>query len=199
MSATQTDVMLKVIDALEELNSPYLIGGSYASSTHGIARATMDIDILSALPAKQAAAFAAILTPEFYADEHAIRQAIKEKRSFNVIHFETGFKVDVFISKRDEFDVKQLERKTPRIITREPERFVYVASPEDTVLSKLRWFRKTNETSERQWSDVLGVLTVKAGELDLEYLRKWALELGVSDLLERAISQSLGEPGDLLE
>src|SRR6185503_19943028 len=146
MSSSQTEVMLSVIDALDELSSPYLIGGSYASSTHGIARATMDIDILAALPAKHAGAFAARLAPEFYADEHAIKQAIMEKRSFNVIHLETGFKVDVFVSKRDEFDVKQLERRTPRIITREPERSVYVASPEDTVLSKLRWFRKANET-----------------------------------------------------
>jgi len=193
MASSQTDVMLKVIDALEGSNSPYLIGGSYASSTHGIARATMDIDILAALPAKEATAFAARLLPEFYADEHAIKQAIMEKRSFNVIHLETGFKVDVFVSQRDEFDVKQLERKTLRTISREPERTVYIASPEDTVLSKLRWFRKTNETSERQWNDVLGVLTVKAGELDLDYLRKWSLELGVSDLLERAISQSRGE------
>ena len=193
MASSQTDVMLKVIDALEGSNSPYLIAGSYASSTHGIARATMDIDILAALPAKEAAAFAARLVPEFYADEHAIKQAIMEKRSFNVIHLETGFKVDVFVSQRDEFDVKQLERKTLRTISREPERTVYVASPEDTVLSKLRWFRKTNETSERQWNDVLGVLTVKADELDLDYLRKWSLELGVSDLLDRAISQSRGE------
>jgi hypothetical protein len=193
MAATQTDAMLKVIDALEELSSPYLIGGSYASSTHGIARATMDIDILAALPAKLAGAFAQRLAPEFYADEQMIRDAIMRKQSFNVIHLETGLKVDIFISKRDEFDIKQLERRTLKMISREPERSVYVASPEDTVLTKLRWFRKTNETSERQWSDVLGVLAVKAGELDLSYLRKWAIELGVSDLLERAISQSRGE------
>jgi len=52
---------------------------------------------------------------------------------------------------------------------------------------------QSNRRSRTQWNDVLGVLTVKAGELDLDYLRKWSLELGVSDLLERAISQSRGE------
>lgn len=193
MPATQIEVMLKVIEALEELNTPYLIGGSFASSAHGIARATMDVDILASIPAKQATAFAAKLEPEFYADEQAIRNAIMAKRSFNVIHLDTGFKVDVFVSKRDLFDVKQLERRKLRIVTRDPERSVYVASPEDTILSKLRWYRLTNVESERQWNDVLGVMTVKADDLDLDYLRRWAGELEVLDLLERALSQSRGE------
>lgn len=193
MPATQTEVVLKVIEALEELNAAYLIGGSYASSAHGIARATMDIDILASIPAKYAGAFAAKLEPEFYADAHAIRDAIMAKRSFNVIHLDTGFKVDVFVSKRDPFDMTQLERRSLRIISRDPERSAYLASPEDTILSKLRWYRQTNEKSERQWSDVLGIMSVKAGELDLDYLKQWARDLNVSDLLERAFSQSRGE------
>lgn len=190
MAVTQTEVMLKVIEALEELSSPYLIGGSYASSAHGIARATMDIDILAAIPAKQAGALVAKLEPEFYADEEAIRRAIMDKRSFNVIHLDTMFKVDVFVSKRDPFDVKQLERRRPQVVTRDPERSVYVASSEDIILSKLRWYRQTNERSERQWNDVLGVMSVQADKLELEYLRRWAGELAVSDLLERALAQS---------
>ena len=195
MPASQTEVMLKVIEALEELDSPYLIGGSYASSAHGIARATMDIDILAAIPGKQAGALAAKLEPEFYADELAIRQAIIAKRSFNVIHLETMFKVDVFISKRDPFDVTQLERRQLEIVCRDPERSAYVASPEDIILSKLRCYRQTNERSERQWSDVLGVMSVQADRLHLEYLKHWAIELGVSDLLERALAESRGEQG----
>ena len=192
MPASQTEVMLKVIDALEELDSLYMIAGSYASSAHGIARATMDIDILAAIPAKHAGALAARLEPEFYADELAIQQAIATKRSFNVIHLDTMFKVDVFISKRDPFDVKQLERRKLEIVSQDPERSVFVASPEDIILSKLRWFRQTNETSERQWSDVLGVMSVQAEKLDLEYLKHWANELVVADLLERALTESRG-------
>lgn len=193
MATTQTEIMLKVIEALEELDSPYLVGGSYASSAHGIARATMDIDILAAIPAKHAGALAAKLEPEFYADEEAIRAAIMAKRSFNVIHLDTMFKVDVFVSKRDPFDMKQLERRTLEVVLRDPEKSAYLASPEDIILSKLRWYRKTNEKSERQWSDVLGVMSVQAGKLDLQYLREWASELSVSDLLERALADSQGE------
>jgi nucleotidyltransferase AbiEii toxin of type IV toxin-antitoxin system len=194
MAASQTEVMIKVIEALEDLDSAYLIGGSYASSAHGIARATMDIDILAAIPAKQATAFAEKLAPEFYADEQAIRNAIMAKRSFNVIHIETMFKVDVFVSKRDSFDKQQLERRELYVAVRNPDRSVYVASPEDTILSKLRWYRQTDETSDRQWNDVLGVMSVQAEKLDLAYLKRWADELSVSDLLESALTQSQIEP-----
>jgi hypothetical protein len=194
MAETQTEVMLKVIEALEGLNSPYLIGGSYASSAHGIARATMDIDILAAIPAKQAGALAAKLAPEFYADEEAIRTAIIAKRSFNVIHIETMFKVDVFVSKQDSFDEEQLERRRLFVAARNPERAVYISSAEDIILSKLRWYRETNERRDRQWSDVLGVMTVQAQRMDLDYLRRWARELNVSDLLERALIQSQTKP-----
>jgi hypothetical protein len=155
----------------------------------------MDIDILAAIPGKLARALATRLEPEFYADELAIRQAITTKRSFNVIHLETMFKVDVFVSKGDPFDVKQLERRRLEIVNRDPERSAYVASPEDIILSKLRWYRQTSEKSERQWSDVLGVMSVQADKLDLEYLKRWAIELGVSDLFERAITESRGEHG----
>jgi len=194
MAASQTEVMLKVIEALEELGSPYLVGGSYASSVHGIARATMDIDMLAAIPAKHAAALVEKLGPEFYADEQAIRNAIMAKRSFNVIHMQTAFKVDVFVSKRDAFDEEQLERRELYVAVRNPERAVYVASPEDIILSKLRWYRQTDERSDRQWNDVLGVMSVQGEKLDFAYLRRWASDVNVLDLLERALTQSQGEP-----
>jgi hypothetical protein len=64
------------------------------------------------------------------------------------------------------------------------------ASPEDTVLAKLEWYRMGGEVSDRQWRDIVGVLKTRAGELDLEYLRKGAAELHVNDLLERSLKES---------
>jgi hypothetical protein len=46
------------------------------------------------------------------------------------------------------------------------------------------------EVSERQWRDILGVLKTRAGELDLGYLRQWAGELKVSDLLDLALKEA---------
>jgi hypothetical protein len=76
------------------------------------------------------------------------------------------------------------------VIATDPERTAYVASAEDTVLTKLEWYRMGSEVSERQWRDVLGVLKVQAERLDLAYLRRWAAALGVADLLEQALSQA---------
>jgi len=63
-----------------------------------------------------------------------------------------------------------------------------IASPEDTVLAKLVWFRKGGEVSDRQWHDILGILKVQSKRLDFDYLRNWAARLSVSDLLERAMA-----------
>jgi hypothetical protein len=64
------------------------------------------------------------------------------------------------------------------------------ATPEDVVLHKLDRFRQGGETSDRQWSDILGVLRVQAGRLDLDSMKQWAPALAVADLLERAFADA---------
>ncbi len=97
------------------------------------------------------------------------------------------FKVDVFARKRRPFDQAQFERRTAQVVAIAPERTAYVASPEDTVLTKLEWYRMGGDVSERQWRDALGVLKVQGERLDLAYLRRWATALEVADLLEKAL------------
>ena len=130
------------------------------------------------------------LCKEFYADDEMMRDAIDHQSSFNLIHYETAFKVDIFIRKSRAFDQMQLDRRRLSVIASNPEESVYVTSPEDTILAKLEWYRMGGEVSDRQWRDILGVLKTRAGELDLGYLRKWAAELHVSDLLERALKDA---------
>jgi hypothetical protein len=69
---------------------------------------------------------------------------------------------------------------------------LYLVSPEDIVLLKLEWYRLGDEISDRQWSDVLGVLKMQRGKLDAEYLTQSARLLGVTDLLERATKEVAG-------
>jgi hypothetical protein len=183
-------VTLLVTDILDNLNVPYLIGGSLASTVHGLVRTTQDVDLVADLRPEHVAPLIQALGDDFYADVEMIHAAIRQRRSFNLIHLETMFKVDIFVSKQRPFDQAQFERRTAQIVATEPEQTAYMASAEDTVLTKLEWYRLGGETSERQWSDVLGVLKVQGNRLDLAYLQRWAIELGVVDLLQKALTES---------
>jgi hypothetical protein len=190
MQGESTRVTLLVTQTLENLGIFYAIGGSLASSLHGIMRSTLDVDIVADMRLEHIQPLIAALSKEFYADDEMMRDAIEHKSSFNLIHYETAFKVDIFIRKARAFDQMQLERRRSSVIAIDPEQSVYVTSPEDVILSKLEWYRMGGEVSERQWRDILGVLKTRAGEFDLDYLRKWAIELKVADLLNRALKES---------
>src|SRR6266571_6904717 len=177
------EALLVVIAALEKLNIQYVVGGSFASSAHGEVRSTNDIDILAAISVKEARALARELQEKFYADEMAIENAVKAKQHFNFIDTETMFKIDIFPSKRTEFEKQQLTRRQVAIIDPERDAKAFVATPEDTVLAKLAWYRLGGEVSDQQWRDILGVLKRQRERLDFEYLRRWADDLEVSDLL----------------
>jgi hypothetical protein len=190
MPSEPVQVTLLVIEALEELGIPYLIGGSLASAVHGVIRATMDTDIIADLRPEHAEALASRLGSAFYADVESIRSAIENKISFNIIHLETMFKVDIFVLKGRAFEQSEMSRRFSQVISTDPEHSAYVASAEDTILAKLEWFRMGGEMSERQWRDVLGILKVQVSNLDKAYLDKWAKSLGISDLLDKALKEA---------
>jgi hypothetical protein len=185
-----TAVTLKVIDMLDALNIRYLIGGSFASAIHGVARMTADVDLIVDLNMDRVDSLARGLQSEFYVDEEAIRDAVRRRESFNLIHLSTMFKVDVFVHKHRPFDEAQFERRERHVISIDPERHAYIATPEDNILAKLEWYRMGGETSERQWTDVQNILKTQAGRLDLAYLHQWASSLGVADLFDRALIEA---------
>lgn len=184
------EVTLKVTGVFEKLGVPYLIGGSLASTLYGMVRTTQDSDIVAEMRLEHLQPFVTVLQDEFYADEEMIAESIQRHSSFNLIHRETMFKVDVFIPLPRPFLQSQLARAQRQTFTFETEVSAKFASPEDTILSKLEWYRMGGAVSDRQWRDILGVMKTRAGELDLEYLRQWAGELKVSDLLERALKDA---------
>jgi hypothetical protein len=183
-------VTAKVSSALERLKVPYFIGGSLASTLYGMVRTSQDVDIIAGLRPEHVRALIAALQDEFYMDNEMIAKAVSQYSSFNIIHRESMFKVDVFIPRQRPFVKKQFARARLETLSSEPEIRALVATAEDTVLAKLEWFRMSGETTERQWRDVLGVLKVQAGALDLDYLHSTAMELDVEDLLERALKEA---------
>jgi hypothetical protein len=187
-------VILEVMSAFERLGIACAVGGSLASSVHGVPRYTQDADVTAApFPGKEAA-LVGQFGSDYYVDLGAVSQAVRGRSSFNIIHLPSGFKVDVFIQKARPFDQNLLQRSVPRTDLDPAGHPIAVLSPEDIILHKLEWYRLGGEISDRQWNDLLGVLKVLAGRLDDAYLDQWAANLGVSDLLVRARQEAPSLP-----
>jgi hypothetical protein len=179
-------VALRVIGIFETLGIEYHLGGSYASSVHGVPRLTQDVDLVAKLAPEQIEPLVAALGGDFYADAEPARRALEQRSSFNVLHLASGVKVDIFCLGDSAFDRSEFERARPTRLYDDEAVRIRVKTAEDIVLRKLQWYRMGGETSDRQWSDVLGCLGATARDID--YLRHWARDLGVADLLERALA-----------
>jgi hypothetical protein len=185
------EAFARVVAALDQFAIPYLVGGPVASSAHGIARPTMDADLVVDLRPEPVDSFVNALGQDFYADPDDIRNALRRGSSANLIHIPMGFKIDLFPLGRDAYSQQSFNRRRqlpansfgPQPVT------CSIATPEDTILRKLEWYRQGGETSERQWNDLRGILQIRGDELDLSYLREWAPTLKVADLLERLLAE----------
>ena len=182
------EVTLKVTQVLESLGIPYLISGSLASTLYGMVRTTQDSAIVAEMRIEHLQSFVSALQGEFYLDEEMIAESIQRHTSFNIIHRETMFKVDVFIPQPRPFLQSQLIRSQKQTFQFETEVSAKFASPEDTILAKLEWYKAGGEKSERQWRDILGVLNLQGDRLDFQYLHNWAGRMGIQDLLRRVLA-----------
>jgi hypothetical protein len=178
---TQDDVVGRVVDALVELGVPYMVAGSFASNLHGVPRMTQDADIVIDVDEPLVLRLVGLLQKDFYASEDAAREAVRLRRMFNAIHFDTGFKVDLVVKKLRPFSAEELRRRERGRLAG---RAVDFATAEDTILTKLEWARLGD--SERQYGDAVGIIQIQRDALDWPYLERWATELGLSDLLSRA-------------
>lgn len=181
-----SETLDRFVGALQSEGITYAISGSVASSAFGMARATRDIDMIAQMSSEDAGALADRLGKAFYLDETAARRAVEEGDCFNAIDLKTMYQIDVFVPKPSKSLESQLRRRIIRRIGGPDGPEVYLCSPEDVILSKLRWYRIGNEASEQQMNDVAGILRVQGRSLDRDYLREWAAELGIQDLLAKA-------------
>ncbi len=180
-----------VLSESDRLGIVYYIGGSVASSIYGEPRSTLDIDIGAELSEPFIGKLVALWAGDFYVSEIAMRDAVQRGKCFHLIHLKTFLKVDIFVSGADAFNASTLKRRRPQTVQIGSESLsVWIATPEDVVLHKLLWYRKGNETSERQSRDIAGILKQQQDRLDKVYLEEWADTLNVRDLWNRICEES---------
>jgi hypothetical protein len=179
-----TEVLRRVIPALDAAEIPYMISGSIAATIHGVQRSTYDVDIVIDPSKESLERFVASLDPNvFYGDMDAARDAFRRRSQFNLIDMATNWKVDLIIRKHRPFSVEELRRRA-RATYHDVE--LHVATPEDSILSKLEW-AKAGE-SERQLRDVREIVKLQGDRLDRVYVEHWVRELGLEELWQRVKS-----------
>jgi len=179
-----------VLKVFENLSIPYYIGGSVASSIYGMARATMDVDIVADLKISNINRLKQILENEYYIDNEMIADAIRSASSFNLIHLETMIKIDVFLHKEDPYAEMALQRKRKDTLEELDKVEFYFSSPEDIIVAKVQWYKIGGFVSERQWLDVIGVIKVQGDLLDKKYLKRWSQKLGLAALMQKAFDEA---------
>lgn len=185
-------VALEVSAILERHRIPYVIGGSVASTLFGEPRATMDVDFAVQLETELVHPLASALEADFHVQREAMLEATERHSMCNIIHRRSMLKVDMHIRPPEGIYAEEIRRARRLKLRADPEGFADVATPEDTLLQKLRWYQLGGRVSDRQWRDVLGILKVMGDELDGEYLRHWSAELCLSGLLARALDEARG-------
>lgn len=158
-----------------------MVAGSFVSSMHGVPRSTNDIDILIDPTPESLERLLALLAPlDVYVVPDVAREEFQRGGQFNVIDTESAWKMDLVYRKNRAFSRVEFARRIPAALLGVP---VFVATPEDTILSKLEWAKLGQ--SERQLIDVSGILEMKADNLDRAYIESWLDTLGVRELWER--------------
>ena len=190
MSSAERDALFRVLDALETLEIPYMVVGSFASTFWGRPRTTHDADLVVQIPQGKGRELARLLAPDFYAPEFVIEEAVLKRDQFNVIHREQAFKVDLWLLKDVAYDRERFRRRLLGLLF---DREVWITSPEDVILSKLQWYQMASG-SDRQFQDVLEVYEIQESFLEHNYLDRWARSLGLLGLLEQVRQRAARPP-----
>lgn len=174
----QQELLTRTARILDALKIPYMVTGSFAVNFYGIPRTTHDIDLIVQIDVADANRLAREFPADFYADTEMMRQAIDRQFMFNVIDPSSGLKIDFWILKRDAYDPERFRRRRPQTVFGQT---LVMPSPEDVILAKLLWYKETQ--IDKHLNDARGVWEMQKDSMDLNYLRLWAIKLGVTSWL----------------
>ena len=170
----QDPAVLKILDIFDRMKIEYMISGSVASMFYGRPRMTHDIDLVVNISLDSALSLCRELIDECYISEEGIKEALANKTMFNIIHNNSGFKIDCWILTDSDFDISRFSRRQKH---RVEERDIYFSTPEDTLIIKLIWLKESGHKKHAE--DISDLLRLFPGKLDYEYVWKWIDKLGL--------------------
>lgn len=182
----QNDILRFAIDALERLQLRYMLVGSLASTMYGEPRMTQDIDMVIELELDQVRSFCEAFPPsDFYLSEPAVRDAVRQRFQFNVLHPASGNKIYFRLAQSDTLGQLQLANRQRVAVLSDQEG--YAARPEDIILAKLRYYEEGR--SEKHLRDITGILKMQGERLDREYVSLWTERLSVKTWWEMILQR----------
>lgn len=192
-------ILALVARPLDEKGIRWLVGGSVASSLHGVPRSTLDVDLVVDLPERMVAPLAAVWSNDFLVDMDMILDTLHRGGCCNLIHKDSALKVDLFLGIDDPWIRQELDSPDRlRIRVGSFDLEIPFARAEDVLLHKLRWFLDGGSQSDRQWGDVLGIVRARGDDLDRAHLTRWAAHLGISaKLLDIALDSGEKPQGNI--
>jgi len=183
------ELLQRIVETLDCLDISYLVTGSVAAMAYGEPRLTNDIDIVAAIEERHVAGLiAAFPATEFYLSEETIREAIRHRTQFNIIHPSSGLKVDIILRKDTPFDESRFGRI--RRIRPAESYTANFAAPEDIIIMKMQYYRDGG--SEKHLGDIAGILKISREDVDTAYVADWSRRLGLTDIWE-IILKRVGE------
>lgn len=190
MIASEIDLAVSLGEILDNLNIPYYLGGGLASSFWGERRQTEDADIAVILKPDKVEQLITALSTEFYVSENAIDDAMRGfTNTFNVIHTASVIKADIYPLQQNDFELSAMSRRI-QVQLFSTNQTIYIISPEDIILQKLRWYKIADNYFQKQWRDILGVLKARRKILDFDYLRLWSDLLKLTPEMEKALDET---------
>lgn len=185
----QSELLKAIVAELDAAGIDYLLTGSLASSLQGEPRSTHAIDLVVSMDAAGADRIVnAFCAPDFYLSASAVHEAVRDRRMFNVLDLREGDNIDFWLLTEEPFDRTRFTRRVQMAWEDVP---VWVSSPKDTILAKLKWAEMSGG-SEKQFGDALSIYEVQRRGLDLAYIAEWAEKLGVAEIWARL--QEAAEP-----
>jgi len=183
----QFDLLRYTVETLERLSIPYALVGSWGSGIYGEPRFTRDIDIVVELTMASVPAFcAAFPNGEFYLSENAVREAVRDRFQFNVVHPSSGNKIDFILIRNEPWRAGQVSRRRRVTLGSGDETFSgYVAAPEDVILGKLWYYSEGG--GDRHLRDIAGILRVTGDGVDRAEVERWARQLGYLEIWQAVI------------